>query len=167
MNVAITMKDSADLIAACLFLVGVSLSMANRLTTGAGVKPKPRVILLSYLGVIVSLAIIALLVFLSVMPRFYTSGQGATAIDSTVQWISIVFSVAAALICLRIYCVSRQDFSGWYALGLMLFALALFFGSQSSVDSVLSWLGRITQFISGIYLLIAVVGSLRPARAKE
>ena len=164
MNMAITMKDSADLIAASLFLVGVSLSMANQHTPGPGGKPASKTVLLSYLGVVISLAIIAVLVFLSVMPRFYSPGQGATAIDSIVQWISIVFSVAAALICLRIYYVSRQDFSYWYALGLVLFTLALFFGSQSSVDSVLSWLGRFTQFISGIYLLIAVISSLRPAR---
>jgi hypothetical protein len=165
MNLAITIKDSANLIAVSLFLVGVSLSMPKQHITGSGGKPELRTVLFSYLGVVMSLAVITLLVFLSIIPPFHLPGQSATALRNIVQLISIVFSVASALICLKIYYVSRQDFSYWYFLGLVLFTLALLFGSQSTIDSLLSWLGRISQFISGVYLLMAAVGSLRPAGA--
>jgi len=166
-NTAITIKESASLIASILFLVGVSLSLIKKPITGAWVKPKLSIVLLCYLGVVMSLALITLLVFFSVIPPFHIPGQGATGLKSIIQELGVVFSVASAIICLRIYYVSHQDFSGWYSLGLVLFALALFFGSQSAVDSLLSWLGRISQFISGIYLLIAAVVSLRPAKAAK
>jgi hypothetical protein len=166
MNMAVTIKNSADLLASILFLIGVSLGLAKQRKPRSGIQPKLTTVLWCYMAVVVILAIITLLTSLSVMPRFYLPGQNAPTVVNIVQWLGIIFFAASACICLKIYLVARDYFSYRYFLGLALFALALFFNSQSSVDSVLSWLGRITEFIAGIYLIIAANVSRRTIENK-
>jgi hypothetical protein len=165
-NTAVAIKDSANFLASILFLVGVSLSLFKQRKESIA-RPGLKTPLLLYLGVIICMAVIAILVYQSVIPPFHIPGKGATALNSTIQWLSVVLSFVSVIICLRIYFISRRYSIYWQLLGLALFTLAIFFGSQSSVDSLLSWLGRISLFLAGIYMLIAAIFLVRQDSQKS
>jgi hypothetical protein len=164
MNTAVTVKNCADLLAAVLFLTGVSLSLIQRRLAKLRFKPELKTVLWYYLGVAVVMGIISVLAASNVMPPFYVPGCSTPVIVRDVQDVAVALSAMAACFSLKIYSASRERFSYWYALGLVLFTLALFFGSQSSVDSVLSWLARVAEFITGIFLFTAAQGTLYPSK---
>jgi PAS domain S-box-containing protein len=59
-----------------------------------------------------------------------------------------------------------SPFAYWYTLALALIAVGLFgVMLESSVASILGWTGRGTQFLSGVYMLIAAVASVRESHA--
>ncbi|MFA5309043.1 MAG: hypothetical protein WC370_06105 [Dehalococcoidales bacterium] len=156
-NTGIAIRDSTGFITALLFLVGASLSLNQRQAVAPNRPARLSTALWCYLGVAACLAVIAVLVLKEVLPPFHIIEQGATALKNNIQMLSVVFAAAAAIFSLRIYWISRQGFAYWHFLGLGLFLLALFYGSQSTVDSVLSWLGRITMFLSGLYFFVAAI----------
>ena len=163
LNVPITSYDCAALIASVLHLIGAGLSMAKLRKPDSGFRRKPRMVIFCYLGILVAIALVTWAALRGVIPPFFVPGKPPTLIRSIVVGMTELFFFAAALIYLSVYAKLRTDFLYWYSLGLMLFAFGLVFISQGAIDSRLAWLGRVSQYAGGIYFLVAVLGTYRPA----
>jgi hypothetical protein len=103
-------------------------------------------------------------VLLRVTPLFFIQGVGPTVLRQVVLGAAITLLAASGLLVARTYLMSKSTVLYSYSLGLLLVALglgAVFF--QKAVGSELGWVGRITQYLGGIYLL----GSVLAARAIE
>jgi len=78
-----------------------------------------------------------------------------------------MFTFTAGLLWAR----SRRSFTPfayWYALAVALIAAGLFgVMLQPSAGSLLGWVGRAAQFLSGVYMLIAAIASVRDSRTWE
>lgn len=96
------------------------------------------------------------------LPTFFIQGQGGTPVRDFVLGSAVVmFALTAALLAMA----SRKPMSAfvyWYTLALALIAVGLFGIMIETVHAnVLSWAGRSAQFLSGVYMLIAAIASMR------
>lgn len=108
---------------------------------------------------VVSLAIIGLAV-VGAFPVFFVQGVGSTVTRQLVLGTTIALFAFSALLAMKSYLGSHVDLLFWYSLGLVLIATGLLGVALAiTVGGPLSWTGRISQFLGGLYLLAAVVAS--------
>lgn len=158
-NRAVTIYNTGACLAGICHLVSAVLA----LSAGGG-KPRSPWSLLArlYLAVIAIMATLALAAHHNLLPTFFIEGQGATFWDLLVLWTAAgLFALSAML--LR---VSRDEskvkFRRWYALGLGLIAVGLMGVSiQTRLGDPLNWAGRSAQYLGCVYMLIAVILSIR------
>lgn len=97
---------------------------------------------------------IAVCVLRGWVPTFIDPEIGPTPLRQLILGCAI-----SALIVTSSVLLSRHNpspFARWYALGLCLFAIGLLgVMLQPAFDSALSWIGRATQWLGGIYMLLA------------
>lgn len=112
--------------------------------------------------------IVAILIPIAVdadwIPPFFIPGQGLTPLRSTVLGTAIgMFLITAVLLRMA----SRRSFltfARWYGYALALVAVGLFGAPTPVHNSLLSWAGRASQYLGGLYMLIAAMVSVRDAR---
>ncbi len=96
------------------------------------------------------------------LPVFFIPGQGGTLVRHAVLISAIVMFVLSASVLHANQRTARLPFSSWYKLALLMMAVGLFgIMIQLSIGSVVNWLSRAAQWLSGVYLLIAAIASIR------
>ncbi len=100
-------------------------------------------------------------------PTFFVQGEGGTPVREVVLGAAVVlFAAAAALLGVRRPALTR--FTRFYALALALVAAGLagvLF--EPTFGGVLGWTARATQYLGGVYMLVAAVVSVRETRGWE
>ncbi|MFO1371145.1 MAG: hypothetical protein U1F42_01715 [Candidatus Competibacteraceae bacterium] len=98
------------------------------------------------------------------MPAFFIQGEGGTPLRQIVLGSAITMFVSTSALKRNSHATSSA-FQHWYALGLLLIAIGLFSVMlQSAFGSVLSWTGRIAQYLGSAYLLAAAIIAVRETR---
>jgi hypothetical protein len=162
LNTRITTYDSGVLLASGLHLLGAVLSLAK-----PGAAPRKgggrlAFLLAVYLGALLIIAVIAWLAHRDSIATFgIVVFEDILTLRGIVLGGGVICCAAAGLIYLRSYCNKRGDSYFWYLLGLTLFAAGVIFISQGALESRVAWLGRVSQYLAGIYLLLAAVKSWR------
>lgn len=96
------------------------------------------------------------------LPVFFIPGHGGTPVRYCVLISAIAMFVLSACLLLASRRGTHLPFTSWYALALLLLAVGLFgVMIQLSLGSVVNWLGRMAQWLAGVYLLLAAVAALR------
>ena len=167
LSVVITVSDISSLIASVLYLIGASLGMSRLRITKLKLGQKQRLVLLCYFGALASIGLVTILALRGVIPLFSGPGESISVLRDVVRGTAVILLFASTFIYLRIYLKSRTDFYYWYSLGLMLFAFGVVFISQGAIESRIAWLGRTSQYIGGLYLLVSVLGAYRSIRKIE
>ena len=161
LNTRITAYCSGVLIASAMHLSGAVYTMSKRRLIKSEPRLKQRIVFLSYLGILVVIALITWLAFRGVLPSFIIPLIGAIEVRDVVLGVTVILCVASAIVYLRNYFRSHSDFYYWYLLGLILFTSGVIFISQGAVESRIAWLGRASQYTAGIYFLISVLGAYK------
>ena len=120
----------------------------------------------AYTGTLGVLTLVTLAALHGYTPTFFVQGAGGTPVRQLVLGSAIVmFLFAAGLPKVA----SRRPLSAflyWYTLALGLIAVGLFgIMIESVYASLLSWTGLTAQFLSGVYMLIAAIASVRESGA--
>jgi PAS domain S-box-containing protein len=99
------------------------------------------------------------------LPVFFVHGQGGTPLRQLVLGSAIaMFVITAALLLAPRRRASR--FQRWYSPALVLIATGLFgVMVQSHFASPVGWAGRLSQYVGGVYMLIAALAAVRESRA--
>lgn len=98
-------------------------------------------------------------------PVFFVAGRGGTPLRQFVLGsASVMFGIAAELL-ERTGRRSASSFASWYAMALALIAVGLFgVMIETTHGGLLGWTGRAAQLLSGVYMLVAAVVSVRETR---
>jgi PAS domain S-box-containing protein len=148
-------------LSALCHLAGVGLSLRPR----RAVRAAGRCLVAGY----ASAAGVVLIVYSATLsgkiPIFFVQGTGGTRIRYFVLGSAIaMFLLTAALLRLA----NRRHLSTlthWYSLGLVLTGVGLFgIMMQTAVGNLINWAGRVTQYLGGVYMLIAAVAVARQTR---
>jgi len=166
LNARITVHESTALIASALHLTGALLETAKPRLSKSGLWRKPRIVLLYYVGIIASIALVTLLALRGVIPSFYMPEEDSL-LRSAVGITTMVFFLVSSFLYLRTYSKSQTAFYLWYSLGLLLLAQGSIFLFLGSVEGLIAWIGRAAQYAGGIYLLVAVLSSDRTPVARK
>ncbi len=90
-----------------------------------------------------------------VTPTFFVQGSGGTPLRQVVLATCVALFGAAGLV-LVLAPGSAVAFRRWYALGLALLGIGIVaIMLQDALGSPIGWLGRISQYLGGVYLLVA------------
>jgi len=160
LEVRLTVYDSTVFMAAVMHLGGVILLKVGLSLFRLKCRQRQGIVLLSYLVICAIIIVVTWLLYRRVLPSLTISRD-------LIQGIATILCITAAVICYKIYRKSQDTFYYWYSLGLVLFALGTLFISQGELESRVAWLGRISQYIGGIYFLIAGLGTYRRAIIPE
>jgi PAS domain S-box-containing protein len=157
-NSTVTIYNTSACISAVLILTSAVLSIKMSLKT----LQSKWLIIISYLGIIALITLVALLVRNHIWPVYFVQGTGPTAVDLTVLYTTITLFAISALLLVTYRIKDVLNFRIWYGLGLGLIALGLFSVSiQMSVGDPLNWMGRISQYLGAVYILIAIILSFK------
>ncbi len=97
-------------------------------------------------------------------PTFFVQGTGGTPLRQIVLATSVALFGAAGLFLVLVN-GEAATFRRWYALGLVLLGVGLVgILFQPALGSPISWVGRIAQYLGGVYLLVASLTSSADAR---
>lgn len=114
---------------------------------------------------VVVVAVVAIAADAEWTPPFFIPGQGGTPLRQVVLGSTIAMFTLTAIL-LRM--ASRRTFSAfarWYSLALALLTVGLFGVLLAAVhNSFLNWTGRASQYLGGLYMLVAAIVSVRDAR---
>ncbi len=96
------------------------------------------------------------------LPTFFIPGQGGTPLRQGVLGSSIAMFLVTALLLRRVGRGSRSPFTYWYTQALGLIAVGLLgVMIQPARGSLIGWAGRAAQLLSGAYMLVAAIASVR------
>ncbi|MBU3915540.1 PAS domain-containing protein [bacterium] len=122
------------------------------------VRKRKRWLVILYSVVFALLAILTFGVHRHILPTFFIQGQGPTLLRQIVLGGAVVFFFISGLLFGILYKNDRSSFSSWYMVALFLIAMGL--GAifiQKSFGSPIGWLGRIAQYLGGLYMITAVL----------
>lgn len=160
-NINVTIYGLAACITALCCLIGVSLSLRpRRVLHPAGVW-----LASGYAVAFITLGLISISAADGMFPTFFAPGQGSTPFRQIVLGSAVAVFALTATLLRTTNRLSLSPFRYWYSYALALIAVGLF-GTvlPSSFSSVLFWLGRIGQWLGGVYMLIAAIASVRESR---
>ncbi len=159
-NVTATVHNIGMLGAGLMSLVGAWMSFRPRAPVRA---PGPAIVA-AYIGALAFVAGTAYLALEGVTPPFFVQGTGGTPLRQVVLIVSVGAFGAAGLI-LVLAQGNATTFRRWYSLGLALLGVGLIgVLLQQALGSPLNWMGRLAQYLGGVYLLVASATSATDTR---
>jgi PAS domain S-box-containing protein len=166
-NLNVTLFNCGAMIAGLLHFVGAVITTVKESKKS---RPGTRKILLvlAYSAAAWVILLLGFLSFKGVLPRFYLPYIGPTLIRQFVLGTALILFALSSVIFLRIYYHSRSNFFYWYSSALTLFAGGLMgVFMMRTLDDPINWIGRMSQYLGGVYLLVAVMIAVRMARTRD
>jgi len=166
-NVNVTIFNIGALSGSVFHFAGAVCSLTG-INPEAGLRHRKWKIILAYTGILIFMILIAIASLRGIIPQFFIQWVGPTPLRQAVLGTAIILFTISSLLFMRLYSRLREDFLYWYALGLMLSATGLFtVFFQTAVGSMIGWAGRSANYLGGIYILIAILTTIRKARTRR
>lgn len=157
-NTLVTIHNICAWLSALCHLSGVALACRwhERTTRSSLWMPS------AYFGVVFIVGLVVLATLTDRTPLFFQPGLGGTLTRQLVLGSAIAMFALAALLLRSLHDATKSDFARWYGLAIVLLAVGLTgVLLQEVTGSALSWAGRAAQYLGGLYMLVAALGSTR------
>jgi PAS domain S-box-containing protein len=160
-DIQVTIHNSCVWLSALCHLAGVLLSSRPK-----AILHSPALALPLGLGAILSaMGVTTFLGHTHTLPTFFVPEQGGTPIRQGVLGSALVMFAAAASALLVRRESRASAFGRWYGLALALVAIGLLgILVEPNVASAVGWAGRVAQFLSGVYMVVAAIAAARESR---
>ncbi len=166
-NLNVTIYNTAALVAGAFHFVAAFILLAG-VSPETGAKHKHWWLGFSYAAIAAFTFLFTVAALWRVVPPFFIQGVGPTAVRQVVLGSADALFVFSFLIFMGWYLRRREAFLCWYALALALTAISLTgFFIESAVGSPIGWLSRFSQYLGGVYFLIAIATAIRTAHARK
>jgi PAS domain S-box-containing protein len=157
-NAAVTIHNSLACLAAFCHFLGVIFSQKWK-------RPVRSPALALAIAFAMSLSIVVMTIIMTMQnltPIFFVQGEGGTQLRQIILGLSIILFGLSALVLWQTNRQKPSAFLRWYGAALLLLMTGLLgVMLQPSVGGLLGWAGRISQQLSGVYMLIAAIASVR------
>jgi len=165
-NEALTIHNVGVLFASiCFFLSSLSASLGKGVETA-----KPQRALkagLAYLMVILSVTLLTGATILGSIPPFFVSGEGPTALRQAVLAVSVTLLAVSATQMLTVYAKRPSGFVLYTIVAIFLLGMGLVGIALGTPGSPVNWIGRVSQYLGNVYLVMAAVGAPREAKSRK
>jgi PAS domain S-box-containing protein len=166
-NLNVTIYNTGALIGAIFHFVAALLLVAG-ISPEAGSRREKFWLAFSYVGLILFMALLTVASLKGMIPPFFIQGVGPTYLRQVVLGTAAILFAFSFLIFMGSYLRNREVFLYWYSAALALTAISLTaFFIQSAVGSPIGWAGRFSQYLGGVYFLIAVIMAIRSAQLRR
>ncbi|MBI4284747.1 MAG: PAS domain S-box protein, partial [Chloroflexi bacterium] len=164
-NVPTALNNTGALLTSVLCLVGTLTFSGSR-----SPHPRPkagRFLTGIYAAVVLLMVLIFILSLQGVMPAFWIPGVGGTFLRQVVINSAVVLLAISGASLMLFYYRNRVTFNYWYSLALILLALGyLTVGFANAPGDTFSWLGRVSQYVGGVYFIVAGLSVTREASTR-
>jgi len=164
-NVNVTIHNTGSLLGSVFHAVSATMILLG--VTSEVLRFRKLRLIITYLAVLVLIALLTIASLQGVIPTFFIQGEGPTSLRQGVLGTALFLFAISSIMFMKLYSESKSDLLYWYSLALAMIAsgfFAIFFSRVSG--SPVAWAGRCAQYVGGIYFLIAVLTTIRGARTK-
>ena len=166
-NLNVTVYNTGALVAAIFHFIA-ALILLSGISPETGSKRKGLWAVGTYAGLAVFMALFTTASVRGMVPPFFVQGAGPTLLRQEVLGTADVLFAFSFLIFIGTYLRNRETFLYWYASALALTSISLTgFFMESAIGSPIGWASRFSQYLGGIYFLIAVLSAARGAQARR
>ncbi len=166
-NLNVTIYNTGALVGA-LFHFIAALILISGASPEIGARQKGALLAIGYIGLLVFMAALTIADFRGLIPPFFIQGHGATPIRQAMLGSANILFAFSFLVFLATYIRNKETFLYWYSLALALTSISLTaFFIQHSVGSPEGWAGRSSQYLAGVYFLIALRTATRGAATRK
>ncbi len=160
LNVSLVVHNGGMLLAAVLFMISAIQAKGQRTgAAAAGGRAGPVVVL--YVAAASGVGLLVLGAVVEVIPDFTTPRGGFTPLRQAVLGSAVLGFLIAAVLYARLHIRTQTRFSRWFCLGLAMLGVGLAsVGAAPAPATPLSWLGRIVQWLGGVYMLLAILSTI-------
>ncbi|HBE79241.1 MAG TPA: hypothetical protein DDW65_15935, partial [Firmicutes bacterium] len=157
-NFGVTISNVGIWMAALCHLSGVILSIRSKRT----IRPARLWLGVAYTLALGAAGLVVLATLAGWLPVFFIDGQGGTPVRYIILASAFTMFTLATILLWKANRPSLSSFVYWYMLALLLIAIGLLgMMVQSYRASLLDWVCRTSQYLSGIYMFIAAIASRR------
>ncbi len=166
-NLNVTVYNTSALVGAIFHFFAALLLLAG-ISPEAGSKRKGAWLVFSYVGLTLFMALFSMASLNGMIPPFFIQGVGPTPLRQAVLGTADILFAFSFLIFMGTYLRNREVFLYWYSSALALTSISLTgFFIQSAVGSPIGWASRFSQYLGGIYFLVAIITAIRSAQARR
>ncbi len=166
-NLNVTVYNTGALMGA-VFHFAAALILLASISPEVGSERKEFWLVFSYVGLTIFMALFAVTSLRSIIPPFFIQGVGPTALRQWVLGSADILFAFSFLIFMGLYLRNGEVFLYWYSLALALTSISLTaFFIESAVGSPIGWAGRFSQYLGGIYFLVAIIKAIRSAQVRR
>jgi PAS domain S-box-containing protein len=166
-NLNVTIYNSGALLGALCHSAAAIILLAG-VPAEAGFKRRNRWILLGYGGALLLVGLVTIASVTGVLPAFFVQGTGPTPVRQVILGSADVLFAFCFVVFMVTFARNGEAFLFWYASALALTSISLTaFFIQTSVGSAIGWTGRCSQYVGGIYFLVAILTVIRSARVRR
>gem|GEM_PF-650427 len=131
-------------------------------------KGRMRRVVLAGLGSALAILAVATASYRGLLSAFFTPWGRPTQLLQIVLGVSVGMFALSTLFFVRFYLIRRAMFFYWYALAMALLTVGLLGVMLGQVNtSALTWVGRVAQYLSAPYVIIAYLWVGRSARGQD
>ena len=153
-NDGVTIQDIGLFTSAGLQVMSAIVTLT--MTSSSETSKRKVALAASYYVTVAFVAFLTLMTILNMMPPFFTE-TGSTLLRQLFLGMTSFFLSLSSVLFLWQYIQSKSEPLYWYSLALVLFAIgSLSFTFQTQNGDVYSWVGRLAQYIGGLYFLLAL-----------
>jgi hypothetical protein len=163
-NAVVTIHNTGAVFSGLLqTMLGVLVSVGNPWRITSDSRPKSALtlsLLLGYAGVVDFVGLVTIVTLMGVTPVFFAQGVGPTLLRQAVLGTATLLFAFGSIALMRRCLKSHETILYWYSLGLALVAVglsAVFL--QEEVGDPIGWVGRLSQYLGGVYFMVAVLVS--------
>lgn len=162
-NSTLTVHNIASVVASILYVMA-AFALAEGTTVRFAGRAKTK-LFTAFSAILLFVVPLSVATVLGLMPVFFVVGSGPTPLREVVLAVAVILHALAAFFALRLYRQRRMSFLYWFGLALLLTATGLAAVlMQAAVGSPISWVGRVSQYVGGIFFLVAIIVVVRQAR---
>ncbi len=166
-NLNVTIYNSGALFGGLFHFIASYILLAG-ISPEAGIGKKKAWLFSGYLGCVLIISIITFASLAGLLPHFFVQGKGPTLVRQLVLGTADFMFVSSFIIFIGSYIRNREIFLYLYACALALTSISLTaFFIQSSVGSVIGWVGRFSQYVGGAYFLGSIFMAGRTAYSRR
>ena len=101
-----------------------------------------------------------------VLPPFFVIGEGPTVIRQVVLSVSVTLLITSALLMMTVYAERKTGFLLYSINALLLIGAGIVGVAIGAPGSPFNWLGRASQYLGNVYLVVAAMKALGEARSR-
>ena len=166
-NLNVTIYNSGALLGAIFHSVAAFILLTGR-PAEAGSRKRHLFMVLGYGGALLLVGLLTAASVIGAIPAFFIQGAGPTAIRQAVLGAADVLFAFCFVVFILTFTRNGEVFLFWYASALALTSISLSaFFIQKSVGSAIGWTGRLSQYVGGVYFLVAILTAIRSAHARR
>ncbi len=158
-NLALTSYNSGLLLFAICNGLAAIMAMAGVVDNGSH---RGFTVLLTYAAVVTVVGLLLLASFEGMLPVYFTEGSGGTTFRQAILGLTVGILSCACAVLFSAAMRRKWEFGYWYGYALGLIALGVIAIMMSDrLGNPVGWVGRFSQYLGSVYLLVAVLISAR------